>query len=179
MKSSAIQIRKMFGTLSRVESDPVGIKRLKAPSGSAVESGSAVLGIPEQRVPCIGHLCADLMGAPGQQFDLQQREAVGLGCDAVFGHCGPCAGTGLIKDGHQLFPLVLEQKILQSCFLGDRVSKNNAEIVFFDQTFPDQLIDHPQGGSILCGDDNSTGVAVDSVAEGGRKAVFGGMTLMK
>ena len=42
LKGSAIQIREMLGTLSRVESDPVGIKRLKAPSGSTVEGLSLI-----------------------------------------------------------------------------------------------------------------------------------------
>ena len=53
----------------------------------------------------------DLVGAPGDQVHLQQRQPIGLRKDPVFGQnlLGLSEGGLLIENLHQILPAVLQQ----------------------------------------------------------------------
>ena len=74
LKAPAVQIVEGARAALEPEGELVGVESLELVAGAVVVAVAAVLGVAEQRMADGGEVCADLVGAAGQQVDLQQEK---------------------------------------------------------------------------------------------------------
>ena len=134
---------------------------------------NGILPVAEQGTAGGGHLCADLVRAPGQQPALDEREPPAALQRAVFRRGGFCAWLRLFRHVDLVFYRVLEQIPIQPSFGGLRPSADDAEIGLIDLTVADLIVQDAQRLGVFRRDDDAAGVAVDAVAERGGEGVFG------
>ena len=151
--------------------EPLGAKGLGGKPGRSVHFAVAVFEVAQNRVPQIGKMGADLVGAPGDQPDPAQRKGTllpehrNVGDDLFVVAAGPRMDVHFVV----LF-IVLQPGDMPP---GRGRADGDRQVLLFHEVFLDDAVEIPQGGIGLGGKDQPFGPAVQPVAERGRKAVFG------
>ena len=166
----SVQIAKSPGIGGEGEGQLVGIQRLVIPVKPFVQL--AVFSVSQKRMPGMGELGTDLMGTAGDQLAFHQRKAVFRGQHLIVGLAGFAAGLGSIGDEDPVFLGILEKIALQTPVSGLGCALYDGQISFVQLPVLDLLVHHPQGFCGFCGNDNTTGVSVNPVAQCGSKGVL-------
>ena len=95
-----------------VEAQAIGVECLLRFAIFAVHAADAVLAVAEQRVTEIRHACADLMGAAGEELDLQKRQLAARPERLIQRDRAAAFGHGAVIDAHGVALLVLSEKAL-------------------------------------------------------------------
>ena len=166
----AVQVVENTSVCLKIKQQLVGIQCLIGPIITFVQL--AVLAVAQQGMAGCCHLRADLMGPAGDQFAFHQAQTISglqrlVFCDAGFG-----ALLALLCDIDPIFDGVLEEVTAQGALGGLGCAMDDTKIALVQLPVLDFLIEDPQTLSIFCCNDDTAGVAVNPVAQGGGEAVF-------
>ena len=172
LEGPAVQVLQRPGIRGKAKGKLVGIERLAMTAVLSVVPLIAILPIPHQRVAGSGKLGPDLVGAPGNEVTLHQRQAV-FHCKGLI-HCNSGLGSGLGAgtDIDLLFHFVFKNIALQLSRWGLHFALDHTEIILVELPVLDLLVHDPQTFGGLSGDDNAPSVAVNAVTQGGGKGIF-------
>ncbi len=124
----------------------------------------------------MGELRSNLVGAPGNEFALYQRQPAPIGQHTIIRPAGFAAGLGCIGDKHTVFLCVLEQVPFQTSRLFGKGTLHNGKVPFVNFPVANLLVEDSQRFRIFCCNDNAAGVSVNSVAQcRGEGMLFPGM----
>ena len=138
------------------------IFQLKLPVGGVV----AVLAVAQDGAADACHVGTDLVGAAGDEPDLEQGQTAGDGNGLILGlHV---LGTGLLvgHDLHDAPVCILEQVAAQGAVWRGGAAKGDAEVGLFDLAVLDDLKEQLLGLGGLGNEDQTAGAGVQPVAEG-------------
>ena len=123
--------------------------------------------ISNQGIAQIFHMDTDLMGAAGDELNLEQSQTAGDGDGLVAGlHV---LGTRLLvlDDLHDAAVGILEQVAAEGGVRGRGTAEGDAEVGLFHLAALDGGEEQLLGLRRLCDDDKTAGAGVEAVAEGG------------
>ena len=120
----------------------------------------------------MGKLGPYLVGPSGDQAALHQCQAIAGGQHPVVRPAGFAPGLGGVGDKDPVFLGILEKKPNKAPLLFGEGPLYNGEVPLVNLPVPDFLIQDPQSFGGLGGDDDATGVPVNTVAQGGGEGVF-------
>ena len=148
----------------------VGVKSLV----SAVEAliQLAVLAVAQEGVACVSKLGTDLVSTAGNQLAFHKGKSLFRGQHPVIGLAAFGAGLGGIGNKHPVLLGILKKITLQAALGRLGGTFHNGKIALIHFPVFDLLIHDPQGLRRFGGDDDTTGVTVDAVAQGGGKGIF-------
>ena len=170
MEGFAVQIVERSGIGGELKGQLVGIQSLIVPVKPLVQL--AVFAVPQQGVPGVGKLGANLMGSAGDQLTLHQRQPPGACQGFIIGLAGFGTGLGGVGDEHPVFFGILEQIPLEAPLSGLWRALHDGKIPLVQLPILDLLVHHPQSLGGLGGDDNPSGVPVNAVAQGWGEGVL-------
>ena len=154
------------------EPQPPRAERLPLFAVGAVVLFAAVFPVAKQRTSGMAELRADLVRAPGDKAALHKRETP-VGCDRfILRHGGLRPGAGRIVDIDLVILRVLEEIPLEPSGGGARCADDGGEIDLLDLAVFDLFIHDAQRLGVFRRDHDAAGIAVDAIAERGRKAVL-------
>ena len=139
------------------------ILELELPVGGVV----AVLAVAQDGAADACHVGADLMGAAGDELNLEQSQTAGDGDGLVAGlHV---LGTRLLvlHDLHDAAVGILEQVAAEGGVRGRGTAEGDAEVGLFHLAALDGGEEQLLGLGRFCDDDKTAGAGVEAVAEGG------------
>ena len=170
MEGFSVQIRKTAGIRGKAEGELVGVERLNFAVVLLVEL--AVFAVAEQGIAGCRHLGADLVGSAGDQFAFDKRQPVFRLQDLISRGAGLRALLRRAGDVDAVFDGVLKEIPFQRALRRLRRAVDDAKIALVNLAVLDLLVENAQRLGGFCGNDNAAGVAVDAVAQRGRKRVF-------
>ena len=131
----------------------------------AVGGVVAVLAVAEDGAADAGHMGADLVGAAGDEPDLEQGEAAGDSNGLVLGLHVLGAGLLVGHDLHDAAVGVLEQVAAQRAVRRNGAAEGDAEVGLLDLAVLDDLKEELLGLRGLGEDDKAAGAGVEPVAQ--------------
>jgi len=146
--------------------------RLEAEEVGAVEGGAAAVeAVGDDGVADVGEVDADLVGAAGEEFDVEECEAAVAALDAVDGAGGLAALAG-DGDGLGVAAAAGEGEVNEVA-VKLRFSLDYGEVVLFDGAGLELGGEGGMGGVGLGAEDDAAGVAVEAVDDAGPQLAVG------
>ena len=156
----------------KVEAQPPGVQRLTLFVIAPVNRFTAVFPVAEQRPARMCHLDTDLMSPSGQKAAFHQGESAPKHQNLVFRDSTAGAGLRLRLDKNLVFDRVLEEFVLQPALVWLGMTANRTKIVLFDLSVAYFFIQDPKRFGILGRNNDTSGVPVNAVAEGGGEGML-------
>ena len=159
--------------LTEIENQTIGIERLILISARLIVLVHAVLSVAKQGVTDMRHMSADLVSSSRNELDLKKRAVASRRQHLIFCYYILVALLGLIGNRYKIVRAVLFQISRKGVCHLLRIAVDGAEIELSDLVVFYLLVHNAQSLGILCRDNDTSRVSVDTVAKRGSKGLLG------